>query len=357
MPPAPMPRDEPARLEAAPARGGDSPAPPMDDTAARAGFTATMETMAQDGLDALLCRLRDEGSPGSTVLSAALKLRRPAPTRSTADRLDIAARLREILVPGPASHIPFTLAFQPVLALDNSPEASLEALVRWEVKPGRFIPPSDFVPVAERLGLVPHLDRWVMRRACAAAAAWPEAWSVSVNVSAATFGLIDVSAMVRSALLASKLPPYRLVVEMTETALAGDPALAHRSIEALKLMGIRVALDDFGAGYNCLASLGRLPFSELKIDRGLTERVTHDKVQAHLVALVAELGRSMGVNVAAEGVETEDDLRTVSRLGCTRAQGYWLSRPVADRDVPDAVARAMAAIRNSLGGVATPLPC
>lgn len=252
--------------------------------------------------------------------------------------MSLTERLRQALVPGGAE--PFTLMFQPVVALSTQRTSSLEALIRWEIGPNIFVRASELVLLAERLGLISHLDRWVLAAACKAAAAWPEPWLVSVNVSALSFGLIDVAAMVKQALATSGLCPARLIVEMTETALAGDTVQARKAVEGIRALGARVSLDDFGAGHGSLTTLRQFPFTGLKIDRTLIEGICTDPLQAHMVRLIAEFGHALGLRVVAEGVETADQLRAVTRCGVSLAQGYLLARPAAAADVAQAVAEA-----------------
>ncbi len=253
-------------------------------------------------------------------------------------RIDLGNRLRQALVP--AGYEPFTLVFQPIVDLQTGRATTLEALIRWDVDQGVSLPPGEFVTAAERLGLVSHLDRWVLNTACRTAAAWDGGWRVSVNISAASFALIDVAAMVESALAVTGLPASRLVIEMTETALAGDATRVRQAVEALRMLGVGVALDDFGAGHGSLTTLRQFPFSAIKIDKGLIDGIEADRAQMHLLDLVGKLGQSLGVDVVMEGVETEEVLRAVTRLGARFAQGRLLSWPVANAGVERAVAQA-----------------
>jgi diguanylate cyclase (GGDEF)-like protein len=266
--------------------------------------------------------------------------------------LGLEAWLRQALVPG--GREPFTLAFQPVVDLRTGRVSSLEALVRWSPQPGLAISPGEFVPLAERTGLVPHLDRWVLNEACRVAASWPGPWRVSVNVSASTFGLEDVGRMVREALDASGLAPDRLVVEMTETAAAGDEAQARRATEAIRAQGARLALDDFGGGHASLTAIRRHPFSTIKVDRALTAGLDRDPVAARMMAFVAELGVMLDMDVVAEGVERDAELRAVRDCGATGAQGYLLARPGPVEGLAGAVAAAEAAASHAQGDTVVP---
>ena len=256
-------------------------------------------------------------------------------------RLDLEARLRRALVP--PGQEPFSLVFQPVVDLESGEVSSLEALVRWSPDPGGPVPPDQFVPLAERSGLAPHLDRWVLQTACATATTWPKPWSVSVNISAVTFGLSDVVAMVRDVLQTTGLRADRLTIEMTETALALDADRARTQVEALRGLGVGVALDDFGAGHASLLALRRYPFTKLKIDRGLVAGLDRDPVGARSVGFIAELGRMLGVVVVAEGVERAEEVREIMACGVTRAQGYFYARGAAAENVAATVRAAEAA--------------
>ncbi|WP_052402785.1 putative bifunctional diguanylate cyclase/phosphodiesterase [Muricoccus aerilatus] len=276
------------------------------------------------------------------------------PRACSIGRMDLADRLRRALVPGGAE--PFTLAFQPVVALSTQRTSSLEALVRWDVGPGTSIPPSEFVTLAERLGLISHLDRWVLAAACKAAVTWPEPWLVSINVSAVSFGLINVAAMVKDALASSGLPAARLVVEMTETALAGDAVQAKRAIQGIRALGARVSLDDFGAGHGSLTTLRQFPCTGIKIDRSLVREICTDPVQAHMVSLIAEFGHALDVRVVAEGVETAGQLRAVASCGVSLVQGFLLARPARAADVVRAAREAEVNVQRALaGGIPRPL--
>lgn len=269
---------------------------------------------------------------------------RPRPHRI--GRIDLADRLRRALVPGGAE--PFTLAFQPVVALSTQRVSSLEALVRWNVGPDSFVPPSEFVTLAERLGLISHLDRWVLTAACRAAARWPNPWLVSINVSAVSFGLIDVAAMVEDALTVSGLPAARLVIEMTEAALAGDAAQARKVVQGIRALGARVSLDDFGAGHSSLTTLRQLPCTGIKISRSLVAEIGTDPVHAHMVRLIAEFGHALDVRVVAEGLETIDQLIVAAQCGVSLVQGHLLAKPAAAEDVVRSVREAEGNVRAAL---------
>ena len=278
-----------------------------------------------------------------------------APSRT--GRIKLREALREALLP--PGREPFTLAFQPVISLGElrraprpwSPPFSatsraggghaLEALIRWPAD-GHTIQPGDFVPLAEEGGLIAHLDRWVLARACRAATQWVTPWGIAVNISAANIALGGMQAMVEDALAGSGLPPERLTVEVTETVLANEREGALAAIRALRDLGVGVALDDFGGGHASLTYLHRFPFSVVKVDRGLVHNLGADARAEAVLATVVELGHTLGVPVVAEGVETLAQLQVLTRLGVDHAQGFLLSRPVPEADIAAAMEAAVA---------------
>ena len=210
--------------------------------------------------------------------------------------------------------------------------------MRWPMPDGSVVPPGDFIGLAEEGGLIGHLDRWVLARACAIAMGWPIPWNLAVNISAANVALGGIEAMARDALEASGLPAERLTLELTETVLASDGALP--AIHALRDLGVSVALDDFGGGHASLTYLHRFPFSVVKVDRGLVNNLGDDARAEAVLATVVELGHTLGVPVVAEGVETMRQLQRLTYLGVDRAQGFLLARPVAEHMVEAAMQTA-----------------
>ncbi|MFD2093524.1 EAL domain-containing protein [Blastococcus deserti] len=229
-----------------------------------------------------------------------------------------------------------TLRYQPVVALPSGQVTGVEALARWHDEELGEISPDEFVPLAERTGLIVDLGRWVLRTACHEAARWPvvvagPAASVAVNVSPVQLGQRDFVGDVVAALRASGLEPPRLCLEITETAAITDLASTAARLEELRRLGVRLALDDFGSGHSSLTLLRRLPVDLVKIDRSFVERVTTDTADAVLVRLVIEAAHSLGRRVCAEGVETLEQARQLVAMGCDSAQGWLFGRPA---DVP-----------------------
>ena len=242
--------------------------------------------------------------------------------------------LRAALLPGGTA--PFTLCFQPIFQAGRAsrpgPVAGLEALVRWPNIDGSLMMPSEFVPFAEAGGMITHLDRWVLRTACTAAAAWPLPLVAAVNFSAANFHLLDTCEVIESVLRETGLPPHRLRIEVTESVLVRDPTRALSLMTALRSLGVAISLDDFGGGHGTLAYLRDYPFDEIKIDQSLVKRLldgpeAQQKARAIITAII-QLGQAMDVSTIAEGVETQEQLSFLQTAGATMVQGYLLSRPI-----------------------------
>ncbi len=222
------------------------------------------------------------------------------------------------------------LHYQPIVELATGRVTSCEALMRWKHPTKGMIPPDVFIPIAEQTGLIAEMGSWVIRQACMDAANWPEHIAISVNISAFQFKdpkrLIDT---VKDALLMSRLDPNRLELEVTESLLIEDRKTTLEAIRALRRIGVRFSLDDFGAGYSSLAYLARYPFSRVKIDRSFAENVTSDTPSRSIIEAVCQLARRLGLHVVVEGIETEEQRREVVKLGAEQAQGYLFGRPEA----------------------------
>ena len=225
-----------------------------------------------------------------------------------------------------------TLHYQPVVALPSGRVTGVEALARWHDDELGQVPPDMFIPLAERTGLIVDLGRRVLQTACTEAAGWPTsptgpAPTVAVNVSPvqlAERGFVDD---VTLALRRSGLEPWRLCLEITETAAITDLTATAARLSELRSLGVRLALDDFGAGHSSLTLLRMLPVHVVKIDRSFVSRVTTDTADAVLVRLVVEAAHSLGKEVVAEGVEHPDQARQLVAMGCDLAQGWLFGRP------------------------------
>jgi diguanylate cyclase (GGDEF)-like protein len=233
------------------------------------------------------------------------------------------------------------LYYQPKFDARDGAMTGAEALVRWNHPTRGLVPPGDFIPLAEKTGLIFQIGDWVLNEACRQMSAWRDAghtdWTISVNLSALQFnhpGLID---MVREALALHSLEPRYLTLEITESTAMRDADTSLVILEQLHHMGVRISIDDFGTGYSSLLYLKRLPASELKIDRGFVRDLTHDTEDAAIIAAIVALGRALDLKIVAEGVETREQQEYLTRLGCTSLQGFLLGRPMPAAQFVDAV--------------------
>jgi diguanylate cyclase (GGDEF)-like protein len=228
--------------------------------------------------------------------------------------------------------------YQPVVAT-SGPLIGFEVLVRWEHPERGTILPDDFIPIAEDCGLIIPLGRKVLYEACHEAAGWAaagpdgRALSVNINLSPRQVAHPSLVGMVAEALEQSGLDPSRLNLEITETVLIHDTDTALETLQALKALGVGLVLDDFGTGYSSLGHVKRFPIDVLKIDRSFVSGLGQDAEDDAIVSAVLSMGRALGVEVVAEGVETVGQARQLRSLGCTLAQGFLFARPLS----PDAV--------------------
>ena len=203
-----------------------------------------------------------------------------------------------------------------------------EALARRPHPTRGFVPPSEFIAVAEQSGLIDELGRWVLHTACREAAGWPDGLTVAVNLSPAQFKRGGaVVEEVQAALAASGLPAARLELEITESLLMGDTEEVLRALMALQALGARIAMDDFGTGFSSLSYLWRFPFDKVKIDRAFTQRLGRDGKVDLIVRSIISLAHSLAMRVNAEGVETAAQHEALRRHGCDEMQGFLLGRP------------------------------
>lgn len=246
-------------------------------------------------------------------------------TASAAARVHIKTELRRALDAGAIE-----VAFQDIVTLDGRRVVGREALARWRNVAGEPIPPSRFIPVAESTAMIGELGDQVLARACAQAARWEgeaaDAW-LAVNVSPVQLDQPDFDVRVRHAAATAGLDPGRLVLEITEEAIAREDVGALDHLARLREAGVRIAVDDFGTGYASLKSLATLPVDHVKIDRHFVRDVDTDATQDAIVRTVVRLAESLGLTVTAEGVETENEAARVAALGCSRAQGFLFDEP------------------------------
>jgi len=221
----------------------------------------------------------------------------------------------------------FDVHYQPIVDTRTYRVLKMEALARWRHPIRGMVPPDIFVRLAEENGLIHALGEFVLVAACKEAARWPAEIGVSVNLSPAQFARGDVIAVVQHALREAGLAAHRLTLEITETALMANLETGNAILQAIRAMGARVALDDFGSGYSSLNYLQSFALDEIKIDRAFVAAMeTHDRTR-EIVALIAAIARNLGADTVAEGVETQSQLDLVVAAGCNTAQGYFFSGP------------------------------
>ena len=222
----------------------------------------------------------------------------------------------------------FELFYQPLVNLQSGKISTCEALLRWNHPVRGTVSPIDIIPVAEDMGLIVDLGRWILRKACQECKQWPEAVSVAVNFSPQQFHQRDILSEVRYALDVSGLPPDRLEIEITESSLLRNTQLTHEVLSQLRELGVRISLDDFGTGYSSLSYLHNFPLQKVKIDRSFLEGIDTDR-PLRLLRGVARLSADLGMSVVVEGIETNEQLELINADGTvSEAQGYLFSRPV-----------------------------
>jgi diguanylate cyclase (GGDEF)-like protein len=220
------------------------------------------------------------------------------------------------------------IVYQPIMDPTGSRVVAVEALARWTDPMLGPISPDVFVPLAEEAGLIPKIGEFVLRRALAEGVAWPDV-DVGVNVSAAQIHHGDVVAVVREVLSASRFPPQRLEIEVTESVLLADEKRANEQIRGLQRLGVKVALDDFGSGFSSLLYLRKFGFDKLKIDRSFIEDLGQSEDSSVILASIIRLGLDLKLTITAEGIETPEQHRWLMMSGCHQLQGFLFSRPLS----------------------------
>jgi diguanylate cyclase (GGDEF)-like protein len=239
-----------------------------------------------------------------------------------------ARRIMELDLRKALANEEFELFYQPLVNLESGRISTCEALLRWNHPVRGTVSPIDIIPVAEDMGLIVDLGRWILRKACMECMKWPEGVSVAVNFSPQQFHQRDVLSEVRYALEVSGLPAHRLEIEITESSLLRNTQVTHDVLSQLSSIGVRISLDDFGTGYSSLSYLHNFPLQKVKIDRSFLEGIDADRPLT-LLRGVARLSADLGMSVVVEGIETNEQLELISAEGTvTEAQGYLFSRPV-----------------------------
>lgn len=279
---------------------------------------STTETMLRDSGAAML-RAKRRGQAPIELFDKALRLK-------AEQRFATAAALKHAL-----ERNEFTIHYQPVVNLSTGAMDSAEALVRWEHPERGLVPPSDFIPLAEQIGLIMPLGAWVLEQACQQLVQWRHtapAMTVAVNVSVRQILTPGFTSLVEDVLRRTGAPAANLCLELTESVFMGDVDYFATSLNSLKALGVQLSIDDFGTGYSALSYLKQYPIDAVKIDQSFIAGLGTDTHDTALVAAIIAMAAALDLEVIAEGVETEDQLADLKKLNCERAQGYYFARPM-----------------------------
>ena len=275
--------------------------------------------------DSALFKAKSAGREGYALYTEEL-------TAHAQHRVEIAGELRRAL-----DQHELRVYYQPVHDLHDSRLVGVEALVRWQHPERGLVPPGEFIPIAERTGLIADIDAWVMDQACRQMCQWladgaPLSF-IAINVSSRLFARRELYEQVAQVLHTTGLDPAFLELEVTESAVMDDPEVALEQLHRLRELGLRLAIDDFGTGYSSLLRLKRLPVQKLKIDQGFVAGLPWDEDDAAIVRVVIALAKSMGMQVHAEGIEQVEQARFLLDQECDMGQGYWFGRPMPAQEI------------------------
>jgi diguanylate cyclase (GGDEF)-like protein len=313
----------------------------------RASIGVTLTSGGSTEADALLCEADIAMYAAKAAGRDCLMTFEPEMQSTMAARHALHADLRQAV----RDYGDLSLHYQPVFDLVTGRPVYTEALVRWNHPQRGFISPEEFIPVAEEMGLLSEIGRYVLREACQQVVHWrflPAAKDMSVTVNVSAYQLYDNRFVgeVEAALVDSGLPPSSLVLELTESALLSDTDRVHHRLARLREIGVKIAIDDFGTGYSSLSYLRRLPIDVLKIDRSfVSELGTSSTVQQarSLVRSIVGLGHDLSLTVVAEGIETQSELDDVRAARCDLGQGFFLGEPLPPAEFEDALRHQQAA--------------
>jgi diguanylate cyclase (GGDEF)-like protein len=228
------------------------------------------------------------------------------------------------------------LLYQPKISLKNGLIAGLEVLTRWQHPELGLIPPDEFIPVAERTGLIIPLTLWVLHQSLLQCRAWNDMGidiSIAVNLSMWNLEAQELPDQIAGLTKSVGMPADRLELEITESAIMGDPQRTMRTLTLIRDLGVRLTIDDFGTGYSSLAHLRKLPVTGMKIDKSFVQNMESDRDNAVIVRSIIDLGHNLGLKVTAEGVETQEAKDMLVRFECDEAQGYYYSYPIPAHEI------------------------
>ena len=286
----------------------------------------------EDGQDAVTLLKRADAAMYGAKEAGGNRVRRYTPDLRLHpdERLELETQLKQAL-----QRNEFVLHYQPQIEIASGRIIGVEALVRWQHPLRGLLPPMQFIPLAEESGLIEPLGEWVLRTACAQAAAWQRdglpPLRMGINISARQFLDPALESMVAQALAEHGLAPDQLEIEITESLSMKNPEETIRILTSFKALGIGIAIDDFGTGYSNLAYLRRFPLHRIKLDRTFVSELGAASCSHAIVEAIVAMAHKLGLEVVAEGVESAEQREQLLRFGCDELQGYWFSRPVDAR--------------------------
>ena len=248
-------------------------------------------------------------------------------------RLDMEKNMRDATVDG---YKEFEVYYQPIIDVQDGVEcAGAEALIRWNSAKLGFIPPAEFIPLAEYLGLINPIGNYVLKEACARCKKWNDAgyaYKVNVNLSVVQLLQADVVEVVEKVIEETGIEPRYLTLEVTESLAINDMERMKKILDSIKALGVKIALDDFGTGYSSLNHIREIPFDMIKVDQSFVKELADDAYSQSFVKMVAELAETLGVNICVEGIETEAQYEVVRNMKVKYIQGYYFDRPMKCED-------------------------
>jgi diguanylate cyclase (GGDEF)-like protein len=321
---------------------------PFDITGHHVGITASIGiTIAGQGNNSpvMMARYADIALYEAKASRGSTQIFRPEMSHAVERRHSLETELETVIRTGEG----LRLVYQPVVPFARgSAHPGVEALLRWTRADGEVVAPDELIPIAEASGQMERLGSWVIDRAFRDAAAWPD-MEVSINLSPTQFRASGLIRYLEGKSRTLGVSPGRIILEVTESLVIETRWNVEQVLHDLRAAGFRIALDDFGTGYSSLSYLRRFPFDRLKLDRALVHGVTEDPTAMAIVETAAALGRRLGLDVVAEGIETQDDADLMLVAGCTHLQGYLISRPIEACDMPRYAALARESISQAAG--------